>query len=225
MKQLLIAVTALLLGANVWAEGDHLLGTWRGTLPATELKLRLAFHIKIVEDGQLFAKMDIPDQEVIGIPVSQVTHKDSNWSFMINYINAKYEGIESVAGKIEGIWTWTQRGQSLPLTLFRENNTLSGALGMPFPETDIMLQFTKDEEGHFSAKFAGPQQRGKIISVRAVRVEKDSITVVVDDKSSFFGVFDEQVVKGEWKIEKFIMPLELRKETQKDESHARPGNP
>ena len=88
-----------------------------------------------------------------------------------------------------------------------------------------MLQFAKDEEGYFFAKFAGPQQRGKIISVRAVRVEKDSITVVVDDKSSFFGVFDEQVVRGKWKIEKFIMPLELRKETQKDESHARPGNP
>ena len=44
-------------------------------------------------------------------------------------------------------------------------------------------------------------------------------------KVHFFGVFDEQVVKGKWKIEKFIMPLELRKETQKDESHARPGNP
>ena len=161
MKRLLIAVTALLLGANVWADGDYLLGTWRGTLPATELKLHLAFHIKKTDDGQLFAKMDIPDQEVMGIPVSQVTHKDSNWSFMVNYINGKYEGIESGAGKIEGTWTWTQRGQSLPLTLFRENNTLSGALGMPFPETDIMLQFEKDEEGHFSAKFAGPQQRGK----------------------------------------------------------------
>ena len=225
MKRLLIAVTALLLSANVWADGDRLLGTWRGTLPATELKLHLAFHIQKIEDGRLFAKLDIPDQEVIGIPVSQVANEGSNWSFMINYINGEYHGTESVAGKIEGTWTWTQRGQSLPLTLFRENNTLSGALGLPFPETDIALQFAKDEEGHFSAKFAGPRQKGKAVLVRTVRIDKDSITVVVDDKSSFSGVFDEQALKGEWKIEKFIMPLELHKEIQKDESNAEPGNP
>jgi hypothetical protein len=92
-------------------------GAWTGTLDAGGQKLRVVFHIANTENG-LTATMDSPDQNANGIPVTSVTRSGASLKLELKPIDGTYEGkISSDLTTIEG--TWSQAGNTLPLTLKR----------------------------------------------------------------------------------------------------------
>ena len=63
------------------AEGDKkspIVGSWSGNLPEIVGKLKVVLHVASSESG-LSAKMDSPDQNAFGIPVTSISH-DTNVS-------------------------------------------------------------------------------------------------------------------------------------------------
>ncbi len=93
---------------------EAVLGSWAGALD-TGAELRIVVHIEEGDEG-LTATMDSPDQGATGIPVSDVTVAGDSVTLEVAQIGGTYEGVlTSDADTIAG--TWTQQGQSFPLTL------------------------------------------------------------------------------------------------------------
>jgi len=94
-------------------------GEWEGTLDAGSQTLRLVLHIATYEDG-MTAKLDSPDQNATGLPVTTITRDGAKLKFEMKQIAGGFEGaINQELNSISG--TWTQGGGSLPLTLKRKN--------------------------------------------------------------------------------------------------------
>jgi hypothetical protein len=94
-------------------------GEWEGTLDAGSQSLRLVLHIMTYEDG-MTAKLDSPDQNATGLPVTTITRDAAKLKFEMKQIAGGFEGtINQELNSISG--TWTQGGGSLPLTLKRKN--------------------------------------------------------------------------------------------------------
>lgn len=96
------------------AEGAQgLVGTWEGKLQAGSNELRLVFHFRI-EDGELRATFDSPDQGATGIAFDRVALDGGKLTLAVDSAGASYEG--SVAtGRIQG--RWLQGGGSFELDL------------------------------------------------------------------------------------------------------------
>jgi hypothetical protein len=88
-------------------------GTWKGLLQGAGLNV--VFHITAAADGKFTATMDSPDQNVTGIPVSQVTYADSVLKIVVAAIQGDFEGRLGADGKFKG--QWRQGTATLPLVL------------------------------------------------------------------------------------------------------------
>jgi hypothetical protein len=94
-------------------------GTWEGKIDAGGQTLRIVFHTKTDEDGNLTATMDSPDQNGYGIPVTTVKRDGKNLKMEIKGIGAEYQGtINDGKTKIDG--TLRQGGGEVPLLLERK---------------------------------------------------------------------------------------------------------
>jgi hypothetical protein len=90
---------------------------WQGTLHAGDADLHLVLHVSKGPDG-LKATLDSVDQGANDIPVSTVSLKEGKLSLRLEAVGGSYEGTLSPDGStIDG--TWTQQGQSYPLTFKR----------------------------------------------------------------------------------------------------------
>ena len=96
-------------------------GTWQGTLEAPDgSKLRLVLHIAKAEKGGYSATLDSPDQNAMGVPVSEVKYVDGRLSLDIS-TGATYDGKLSADGKqIAGTFT---QGRDFPLIFNRVEHT------------------------------------------------------------------------------------------------------
>ncbi len=113
-----LLILVLLPGLDVLAQApSDVVGTWHGTLSVGANDLRMVVHIETAGDS-LTATMDSPDQGATGIPVQEVSVSADSLSLDVSVVNGRFEGVVGSEGQvIEG--TWTQNGQSFPLTLER----------------------------------------------------------------------------------------------------------
>jgi hypothetical protein len=117
---LLLVLIASTLGSTSHAADSakpSFVGTWQGTLEAGPMKLRIVFDIKAAEAG-LTGTMDSPDQRAFGLKLDSVKQEGTNVTAELRMINGSYNGTFSADGS-EIVGTWSQSGQSLPLTLRR----------------------------------------------------------------------------------------------------------
>jgi hypothetical protein len=91
-------------------------GTWQGTLSAGAISLRVVFNIKADDNGVLSGTLDSPDQNTFGLPIDTVRKEGGDVTAEIKRIQGSYSGKFADDGK-SIIGTWSQLGQSLPLTL------------------------------------------------------------------------------------------------------------
>jgi hypothetical protein len=119
VRPLLSAILVLVTCSASAARPDSpVAGDWIGTLDAG-VKLRLAFHLKIGDEGKLTATLDSPDQGATGIPIETATFVDGTLRLELPALHASFDGrLDEAAHKIAG--TWTQGGASLPLVLMRQ---------------------------------------------------------------------------------------------------------
>ncbi len=126
-------------------------GAWLGTLDAGAMKLRIVFHITNTEDG-LMATLDSPDQGQSGIPVTTATRQGASLKLEVKSIAGSFEGkISSDLSTVEG--TWSQAGNSLPLTLRRVKDT--SELELRRPQNPVKPYPYKEEEVSYDNKSAG----------------------------------------------------------------------
>lgn len=102
---------------NRVAKPSDIDGDWEGTLDTGAATLRLVVHITRFEDG-MTAKMDSPDQNAFGIPVTSIKRDGSSLRFEMKQLAGSFSGtLDTGLTTISG--TWTQLGNSLPLALKR----------------------------------------------------------------------------------------------------------
>ncbi len=98
-------------------------GIWQGTLKVSGMELRIVFTISRNPDGTLAATYDVPEQNVTGAPVDEITFANREMCLEIIPNDGVYKGKLTEDGeKIDG--QWTQSGMALPLVLERTQTKL-----------------------------------------------------------------------------------------------------
>ena len=158
MKNILLTVTAILFGMNVFSQRD-VTGTWLGTLDIGT-KLRIVFHFNKNPAGKFIGTCDSPDQNVKGIPCTVVNMIDDSIFVELKQMNAKISGKKINDSSIAGIFT--QGGARLPLFLSRVKQV--AALNRPQTPVAPFSYQSEDVEYdnvnksvHFGATFTYPE--------------------------------------------------------------------
>jgi fermentation-respiration switch protein FrsA (DUF1100 family) len=126
-------------------------GLWLGALDLGAMKLRIVFKIVNTAAG-LTASVQSPDQNPAWIPVTSVTRNGNSITIAINPLGATFQGkIAADLSSING--TFTQRGQSLPLTIKRVKDLSS--LELRRPQNPVKPYPYHEEEVTFTNKAAG----------------------------------------------------------------------
>lgn len=110
---------------------ERFVGDWSGTLVVGPQQLPLVFHISAGEGG-LAATMDSPAQNAFGIPMDAVTVAGDSLSLTLGAAQARYDGVLTPEGTLDG--TWTQGPSSFDLDLERGEGSESDS-GIPDPST------------------------------------------------------------------------------------------
>src|SRR5262245_50469297 len=79
--KLFMATILLSLTTTFAAQVSPAVGNWRGSLNTGVTRLRLVFKINQTPSGDLFGKLDSPDQGARDIPVDNVSLKDKTLHF------------------------------------------------------------------------------------------------------------------------------------------------
>jgi len=99
------------------AEPSDIDGAWLGTVEVGAAKLRIVFHVANTEDG-LTATMDSLDQDVKGIPATEVKRDGDSLTIEMKQLGGIFKGtINKDRTAIEG--TWTQGGATRPFAMQR----------------------------------------------------------------------------------------------------------
>ena len=126
-------------------------GSWLGALDLGAMKLRIVFKIVNTATG-LTASVQSPDQSPAWIPVTSVTRNGNSITIAINPLGATFQGkIATDLSSING--TFTQRGQSLPLTIKRVKDLSS--LELRRPQNPVKPYPYREEEVTYDNKAAG----------------------------------------------------------------------
>ncbi len=98
------------------AVSKELEGDWEGALDTPNGTLRLAVHFKNQPDKTVQATIDSLDQNAMGLPLADVTQKDSSVEFFLRIAGGSFKGTLNKEGT-QMVGEWSQGGGSLPLTL------------------------------------------------------------------------------------------------------------
>ena len=134
--KLFIATVLLSLTTTFAAQVSPAVGNWRGTLNTGVTRLRLVFRINQTPSGELFGKLDSPDQGARDIPVDNVSIKDKNLHFEVNSVQGVFEGtLDPSNSRATG--KWTQAGKTLPLYLEKTQGREPEAEPEKLPPADL----------------------------------------------------------------------------------------
>lgn len=139
-----LLLTPVVLGQSA----EEIEGDWIGTLEVGPNSLRLVFHIKSNEKGELTTTLDSPDQGANGIPTSETVFMDNKLDIDVAMIGGRYSGTLN-EGRISG--TWEQGGGSMRLDIERMTEPLSYNRPQepqkPYPYKEDVVRFINEKEG------------------------------------------------------------------------------
>lgn len=108
--------------ANTFPKGE-IEGIWQGALKFSGMELQIVFTISRSSDNTLTATYDVPEQNVTGVPVDEITFNSGKVRIEIIPIEGVFEGkLLEDGDKIGG--QWIQGGMTLPLVLERAQKKL-----------------------------------------------------------------------------------------------------
>jgi len=190
MRRMLKCAVALVA---VWVAAIHaqapITGNWQGTLNAGQ-QLRIVVVIANADGGGLRATFYSIDQTAQGMPASNVTLQGNTFRLSLPAVNGGFEGTlnadrTSIAG------TFTQSGNSLPLSLSRANAETAWALPEPpKPMTDAGAVFDVA-----TIKPSIPDRPGKLFTVKGRQVLTIN-TSVNDLMTMAYEVHAKQIIGG-----------------------------
>jgi hypothetical protein len=107
MKKSAFILVLFLASFSMYGQKD-ITGTWNGLLETPNGNLRVDFHITATDDG-FSSKMDSPDQNAFGIPVTSTKYENSELTIKLPDFGIEYKGKQTSDDLIEG--KFTQMGQ------------------------------------------------------------------------------------------------------------------
>jgi fermentation-respiration switch protein FrsA (DUF1100 family) len=119
--------------ASAEQKTQSIAGDWQGTLEAGGQQLHLVLHIKQSADKTLQATMDSVDQGGGAIPASSVKRDGAKLTIEMKSIGGSFSGaFDKEMTTMDG--TWSQGGNSLPLTLKKTDAQKAMAAAAPRPQ-------------------------------------------------------------------------------------------
>ena len=193
LKKTLIGSLLLVCTSQLQAQQD-ISGVWEGVLAVGTNEIDVEFTLTADGSGGYSAIMDAPDQpSITNMAVDSVALDGNTLTMTIAAVSGEYSGTVN-AGAING--TWTQQGQEFALNLApyeepvmtAENFALvSGSwVGSikPMPnaemELTVVLEFSEDEPGVYSASMSSPDQGATDIPVDSFSVEDNELTLEIN---------------------------------------------
>jgi len=142
---------AAFISSTVLAQG--ITGEWNGALKVQGTQLRLVFNIAKSDSGYS-STMDSPDQGAKGIPVTTTSFENATLKISLSNLKIEYRGVLGADNIIVG--TFTQGGQSFPLSLSREKIEKQKMLRpqeptKPYPYYSEDISFENKNAGIFLA--------------------------------------------------------------------------
>ena len=155
------------------AQSQNITGDWKGNLSVQGNEIPIVFHIKKDSADKLAATFDSPKQYAFNLPCSDITVSDSVVLWM-KVLNGKYAGKLSADNKtLTGVWY--QGAVSLPLTVFKTNDTATTA-SLKRPQTpkppfnyavEEVAFDNADRSVHFGGTFTVPVPDSNIRYIKA----------------------------------------------------------
>ncbi|MGQ9426999.1 hypothetical protein ACXYTJ_15200 [Gilvimarinus sp. F26214L] len=100
------------------SEDPDFKGRWDGNLMLGDVNLHLIFRFSM-DDGQLVARLDSPDQRAYGFFADAIEWEGANLRLVFQALDSEFVGMLDEGGEaISG--TWRQAGQQLPLVLHQD---------------------------------------------------------------------------------------------------------
>jgi len=123
MKHLMLLLLMIIVGMTLLyplkassLPNREIEGIWKGTLKFSGMELQVVFTISRSSDDTFAATYDVPEQNVVGVPVDKIALDNGNVRLEIIPIEGVFEGKLSEEGdKIDG--QWMQGGMTLTLVL------------------------------------------------------------------------------------------------------------
>jgi uncharacterized protein (TIGR03435 family) len=195
MKKLMLCLVALAaLVATPALRAQDISGAWQGTIKAGGKDVRIVVKVAKLDKGWS-ATLYNADQASQSLNASSVSQDGSTFKFKVDLLSANYEGKLSSDGKsIAG--TWTQGGQSFPLTFLRATpETAWDIPEAPKPQTPMAA----DADPSFDVATIKPNPSGGS-SLQGLTLKGRHLVVVngsLNDLVTFaYGLQVKQVVNG-----------------------------
>jgi fermentation-respiration switch protein FrsA (DUF1100 family) len=134
-------------GSDTGNINENINGSWTGSLKVSGREFGIMFNVSSKTDGTLTAEIDLPVQNVKGMPMDKVTLIGDKVSLQVSSIEGLYEGTIKDNLTIEG--QWAQGGKSFPLILHRGgkmvelNRPQEPEKPYPYNEEDVVYENKK----------------------------------------------------------------------------------
>jgi hypothetical protein len=120
----------LLMTPTTLLAADPLNGDWQGLLLAGPEKLHLVLHIVGDQKSGWKATLDSPDQKALQLAVDSVSLQNGTVTLEIKRLQVVYKGkLDAKTNSIVG--TWSQQGESAPVTFNKVKLGASSPLSKP----------------------------------------------------------------------------------------------
>jgi hypothetical protein len=127
MRSLLLIILYFTFSINSFSQSEKYTGTWEGILHVGS-DLRIVFHIKQTENGNLRSTADSPDQYAFGIKCDSTFLNNNSITIIMNSLGASFTGMLSNDSVITG--NFVQQAE-FPLTIKKKNSSTSELQGRP----------------------------------------------------------------------------------------------
>lgn len=187
------------------AKPSRIDGIWLGTLQAGGQSLRIQLHVKSDSTGKEHCSLDSLDQGSMGIGCGTAVFNGDDFSFDLPAVNGHYAGKLSAGGNTMTC-TWSQNGNSLPLTLVRQTAEIAvkpvappkyDAATAPVTAEDLQSVLDRDLAGALkSGELAPSTGAGVSIAVFSYGGAKpNSIFEIGSITKTFTGLILSQIVE------------------------------
>jgi hypothetical protein len=205
---------------------DRLEGSWVGRVQnAAGGNLTIVFRFESIGDGSLAAFLDSPDQNVEGIPMTELVLDGDQLSFVVPAAQASFTATLSAAG-MDG--TWAQGNSAQPVTMTPGEYTpvvaaldlsdaamqqLAGAWHGTMGPLDLVIRFETNDEGTRLAFLDVPAQGVAGLAIAAAELTGDQVTIRIETiGATFTGTLAGAQMEGNWQQGTNNNPLTLTRD-------------